>query len=91
MCTRLEADLAELNRLLTEGQALLDEGRYEEAVDRFDQCLLKDPYGVPAVEGLATAHERLGHHQQATDLHKQAELIRHQLCRQQPAPEAVLG
>src|SRR5262245_15845406 len=83
LSARLESDLADLNRLLVEGQELLDEGQFEEAIGKFDQCLLKDPYLAPAVEGLANAHERLGHHDRAAELHGHAELIRRELWQQQ--------
>lgn len=91
LSARLESELADINRLLAEGQELLEQGLYEEAIGRFDQCLLKDPYLANAVEGLATAHERLGHHDQAADLHEQAALIRRELWKQQEAEAAVLG
>jgi nucleotide-binding universal stress UspA family protein len=89
LAARLESDIADLNRLIAEGEALLAQGQYEEAMQRFDQCLLKDPFLATAVEGQAAAHEGLGHHVQATDLREQAALIRRELW-QQPAPhEAV--
>lgn len=90
LSARLEAELADLNRLLAEGNELMDEERYDEAIGRFDQCLLKDPYFIPAIEGLANVHERLGHETQAADLRGQAALIRQQLWRQQPAEQAAI-
>jgi tetratricopeptide (TPR) repeat protein len=89
LSARLESDLADLNRLLIEGQELLDQGQFEEAIGKFDQCLLKDPYLAPAVEGLASAHEQLGHHDRATELHGHAELIRRELWQQQEPSVAV--
>jgi nucleotide-binding universal stress UspA family protein len=82
---RLESDLSELNRLLEEGRELLELDRYEEAISRFDQCLLKDPYLAPAIEGQADAHERLGHVNIAADLREQAALVRRELWKQEPA------
>ncbi|MBI3461441.1 MAG: universal stress protein [Planctomycetes bacterium] len=91
LSARLEADVTDLNRLLAEGQELLEEGLCEDAIGRFDQCLLKDPYLATAIEGQATAHERLGHHDVASDLREQAALIRRELWHQQPVEEAALG
>jgi nucleotide-binding universal stress UspA family protein len=91
LSTRLEADLSDLNRLVADGQELLEQGQYEEAIGRFDQCLLKDPYLAPAIEGQATAHERLGRSDVAADLREQAALIRRELWQQPEPSEAVLG
>jgi tetratricopeptide (TPR) repeat protein len=79
LSARLEAELGDLNRLLADAQRLLDQGMYEEAIARFDQCLLKDPYFASAIEGQATAHEALGHIEVAADLRGQADLIRREL------------
>ena len=91
LSARLEADVTDLNRLLAEGQELLEESLCEDAIARFDQCLLKDPYLATAIEGQATAHERLGHHEIASDLREQAALIRRELWQQHETSEAVLG
>ena len=91
LSARLEADVTDLNRLLAEGQELLEEGLCEEAIARFDQCLLKDPYLATAIEGQATAHERLDHCDIAADLREQAALIRRELWQQHEPSEAVLG
>jgi nucleotide-binding universal stress UspA family protein len=90
LSARLEADLSDLNRLIAEGQELLEQGAYEEAIGRFDQCLLKDPYLARAIEGQAAAHEQLGHADVAADLREQAALIRRELWQHEPS-EAVLG
>lgn len=91
LAAKLEGELSDLNRLLVEGQELLEQGLYQEAIGRFDQCLLKDPYLATAIEGLATAHERLGHTDTAADLQEQAALIRRELWGQHESNEAVLG
>jgi nucleotide-binding universal stress UspA family protein len=91
LSARLVADLDEINRLLAEGDELVEQGKYEEAIGRFDQCLLKDPYLPAAIEGLASAHERLGHHDQAAELREQADLIRRELWRTPIHETAVLG
>jgi tetratricopeptide (TPR) repeat protein len=91
LSAKLEGEVSDLNRLLIEGQELLEQGLYQEAIGRFDQCLLKDPYLATAVEGLATAHERLGHADTAADLHEQAALIRRELWHAREPSEAVLG
>jgi nucleotide-binding universal stress UspA family protein len=91
LSARLESDLGDIKRLLAEGEELLEQGLYDDAISRFDQCLLKDPYLVTAVEGLAAAHERLGHADIAGDLQEQAALIRRELWPQHEPVEAVLG
>ncbi len=87
---RLQAELSDLNRLVGEGQQLIEQGQYEEAISRFDQCLLKNPYLATAIEGQATAHERLGPNDVSADLREQATQIRHQLWQHEPS-EAVFG
>lgn len=87
LSARLESEVADLSRLVAEGEELLAAGNYEEAIQRFDQCLLKDPYLVSAVEGQAAAHEALGHQHQATELREQAALIRRELWQLQPTPD----
>ena len=91
LSARLDSDLGDIKRLLAEGQELLEQGLYDDAISRFDQCLLKDPYLATAVEGLAAAHERLGHTDLAADLEEQAALIRRELWPQHEPSEAVLG
>jgi nucleotide-binding universal stress UspA family protein len=91
LSARLESELGDIKRLLAEGQELLEQGLYDDAISRFDQCLLKDPYLVGAVEGLAAAHERLGHTDIAADLQEHAALIRRELWPQHEPSEAVLG
>jgi nucleotide-binding universal stress UspA family protein len=91
LSARLESDLGDIKRLLAEGQELLEQGLVDDAIGRFDQCLLKDPYLAAAVEGLAAAHERLGHADIAADLHEQAALIRRELWPHHEPSEAVLG
>jgi universal stress protein E len=87
---RLESEIADLNRLVAEGEELLAQGLCEEAIQRFDQCLLKDPYLATAVEGQAAAYEALGNHAQAAELREQAAFIRRELW-QQPAPHQHVG
>jgi nucleotide-binding universal stress UspA family protein len=91
LAARLESELGDIKRLLAEGQSLLDQGLYDDAISHFDQCLLKDPYLAVAIEGLAAAHERLGHTELAADLEEQAALIRRELWPQHEPSEAVLG
>jgi nucleotide-binding universal stress UspA family protein len=91
LTAKVEAELADISRLFAEGEQLMEEGLYEEAVGRFDQCLFKNPYFANAVEGLALAHERLGHAELAADLHEQASLIRRELWQQAGPQEPVLG
>jgi nucleotide-binding universal stress UspA family protein len=91
LSARLEADLGDLNRLVSEGQSLLEKGQFEEAIGRFDQCLLKDPYLATAIDGLAAAHEGLGHHTVAVDLREQANLIRRELWHHRESGETMLA
>jgi Flp pilus assembly protein TadD len=90
LSARLEAELADIHQALTEGRNLLEHARYDQAMARFNECLLQDPYSAAAMEGLAAAHEHLGHASQAADLREQAALIRQELWAERPA-EAVLG
>jgi CBS domain-containing protein len=83
LAAKLEVEVGDINRLLAEGQELLDEGRYKEAISRFDQCLLKDPYLATAIDGEAAAYERLGQSEMSADLHERAALIRRELWHQE--------
>jgi nucleotide-binding universal stress UspA family protein len=91
LTTRIESEIGEIKRLLAEGHEFVEQGQYDSAISRFDQCLLKDPYLAAAIEGLAAAHERLGHADVAADLHEQAALIRCELWSQHEPSETVLG
>jgi nucleotide-binding universal stress UspA family protein len=91
LSARLESELAEIKGWMAEGQELLEQGMYDNAISRFDQCLLRAPYLVTAIEGLAAAHERLGHSYVAADLQEQADLVRRELWPQREPSEAVLG
>jgi nucleotide-binding universal stress UspA family protein len=87
LTARLGADVDELNELVADGESLLAQCRYQEAIERFDQCLLKDPYLAIAIEGQAAAHEGLGHETQAADLREQAALIRRELWKEEKPVE----
>jgi universal stress protein E len=91
LAARLESELGDIKRWLEEGQELLEQGMYEDAMSRFDQCLLKNPYLVAAIEGLAAAHERLGHAEVAAELQEQAALVHRELGTQREPNKAVLG
>jgi universal stress protein E len=88
LATKSEAEVGEISQWLAEGRRLLDQARYEEALTRFDRCLLRDPYLATAIELAGTAHERLGNQEMAHELRTQAELIRHRLW-QQPTDRHV--
>ena len=87
LTARMGADVEELNQLVTDGESLLAQGRYQESIERFDQCLLKDPYLAIAIEGQAAAHEGLGHDAQAADLREQAAVIRRELWKEERSLE----
>ena len=92
LSAKLEVEVDDINRLLAEGQELLDAGRYDEAISRFDQCLLKDPYLATAIDGEAAAYERLGQSEISAELHERATLIRRELWQQrehEPEPAVV--
>jgi nucleotide-binding universal stress UspA family protein len=74
--------IADINTAFEEGQALLAQGFYQEAIARFDQCLSIDSRCADAVEAKAEAFERLGNREQADQCRKQAETIRRELWEQ---------
>jgi nucleotide-binding universal stress UspA family protein len=88
---RMQGEIMEINELLGEARGFLEAGRYEEALCRFDQCLLKDPYLASAIEGQADAHERLGHPEIAAPLREQADLIRRELWHQRNKTMSFAG
>jgi len=62
------------DRLLI-GEALLESGRGEEALEAFTRGLTHDPYGREALDGVARAATLLGHEETATAARRRLELL----------------
>ena len=71
----VEAEIADVEARFRQGQELLDGGFPTEAMGRFESCIGKDMMFAPAWEGLATAHERLGHAEKAEEYRQQAKYV----------------
>ena len=71
----LEAEIADVEARFRQGQELLDGGFPTEAMGRFESCIGKDMMFAPAWEGLAAAHERLGHREKAEECRQQAKYV----------------
>ncbi len=78
---RVEVDLEldDLEEQCAQGERLLQEGFPAEALAQFEACLAKDRLYLPAWEGAATAHERLGHVNRAEQCRAKAVEIRERL------------
>jgi len=78
---RVEVDfkLDDLEAGYRQGEALLEKGFPAEALRQFENCLAKDPLYLPAWEGAATAHERLGRPQCAQQCRDKAQAIHNRL------------
>lgn len=72
-----EEDIRTMDLLMEEARGLMDSKSYLAATVRFRQVLGCNPFHVAAVEGLAEAHKRLGHHREADYYHRRAEKLRH--------------
>lgn len=73
-----QGDVSTINNLLAGGQELLASGAHEAAQARFRQVLVRDRFNVAALEGLATACERLGQTEEAVFRRRRAAMIRQQ-------------
>ena len=62
---RLDAGVADIKAQCIQGQELLKKEFPAEAVCQFEQCIAQDSMYIPAWEGLAAAHTRLGHAKEA--------------------------
>lgn len=69
---QLEEEIADVELHFNEGREYLRNDSPLEAIRYFDYCLSKDMMFAPAYEGLAEAHERLGHHRRAEECREQA-------------------
>jgi universal stress protein E len=79
---RLQQNIDDINAAYREGQSFLADGFHQEALARFERCLRLDPHFAPALEGKVSAHDHLGHAEQAERCRRQAELIRQELWNQ---------
>jgi len=71
----LEAEIADLQTHIKQGQALLEKGFSEEALEQFELCLARDIMYAPAWQGAAAAHRRLGNDERAEHCQRQADMI----------------
>lgn len=60
-----EEDLRYIRLLMAEGQELIQNGVFLRAAAKFRQVLATNPFYLPALEGLADAHDGLGEHEKA--------------------------
>ena len=72
---RLDAEIADIAAHLKQGQELLERGFPEEALSQFQHCIAKDMMYAPAWEGLAAAHRRLDHEEEAEKCKERARSI----------------
>lgn len=72
-------ELEDLQTQCAHGRELLVKGCAVEALEQFEACLAKNPLYLPAWEGAAAAHEKLGHTKRAERCRGQAERIRKHL------------
>ena len=63
-------EISEVEELFYEGSDLHGEGRYDEALERFERCLALDPTYADALLGKAMVHLERGEHDLAIELGK---------------------
>jgi nucleotide-binding universal stress UspA family protein len=80
---QLGAEIADVRARLKQGFELLERGFAQEALAEFQQCIAKDMLFAPAWEGLAAAHEHLGHPEEAKQCEEQARQITRKLWNRQ--------
>lgn len=71
----LEEAIADVETSFREGKQLLTEGYPHEAMNRFKDCVGKDMMFAPAYEGMAEAHEHMGHPTEANAWRDQAAFV----------------
>jgi nucleotide-binding universal stress UspA family protein len=76
---RVEQEIVGLKAHVTKGHELLEGGFAPEALREFQQCLDTDTLYVPAWEGLAAAHHRLGHMEESERCRQTAQCARESL------------
>lgn len=72
---QIEEEIADVELRFNEGRELLRANLALEAISHFEYCLSKDMMFAPAYEGLAEAHERLGHRRRADEAREQAAYV----------------
>jgi len=73
---QLDAEIVDIESHYKQGHELLQNGFPVEAVLEFERCLAKNTMNPPAWEGLAAAHERLGHKEESRRCEERAKQIR---------------
>jgi nucleotide-binding universal stress UspA family protein len=76
---QLDAEIADIEVHLKQGQELLEHGLAEEAMSQFRHCIAKNRMYAPAWEGLAAANRRLNHKKEAKNCAEKAKSIVQQL------------
>ncbi len=71
----VEQEIASLDARVAEGRELLEAGFAREAVREFRLCVDAETLCVPAWEGLAAAHQRLGHEEESESCRQTAQRI----------------
>jgi len=71
----VEQEIASLEARVAEGRELLEAGFAREAVREFRLCVDAETLCVPAWEGLAAAHQRLGHEEESESCRQMAQCI----------------
>jgi len=73
---RVEQEITDLETEVIHGRELLEAGLAPEALRSFQHCVGKDMIYAPAWDGLAAAHERLGHAEESERCKQTAKGIR---------------
>jgi universal stress protein E len=74
-----EADIHDINRLFSEGQALMQSKSYAAAQAKFDQVLHRNPFHAPALAARAAACDQLGDSDRAERCRRRAKLLEGEL------------
>jgi universal stress protein E len=86
---RLETTITAIDQHLREAESLLRDGYAMEAVREFEQCLLVAPIHAGAWEGMATAYEQLGDHNEADRCRQSARRVRDTVWPRQVATDSI--
>ena len=76
---QVETEFSDLGTHLRKGRELLENGFPEEAIREFQRCIDNDAMYASAWDGLAAAHERLGHKAEADRHRARAKEVRERL------------
>lgn len=80
---RLEYEISDIENHLAQGRKLLENGFPREALEEFEYCVEKDLFFAPAWDGMAKAHQRLGHEETAQKSAQMARQIREKFWQRQ--------